>query len=102
MVLNRSILDLTLPVTELLQGKEIDMVDVSHLLDSMKSVILSKRNTVDEFHNNCHRIIREITIKVSINETKPRTAAFNETKPRTAAFQKNRNNVLSESISDYF
>ena len=41
LVLTRSI-DLTLPVTELLQGKEIDMVDVSHLLDSLKSVILSK------------------------------------------------------------
>ena len=92
MVLTRSILDLTLPVTELLQGKEIDMADASHLLDSLKSVIFSKRNTVDEFHNNCYRIILEIANKVSISETKPRTAAF----------QKNRNNVPSESVSDYF
>ena len=92
LVLTRSILDLTLPVTELLQGKEIDMVDASHLLDSLKSVILSKRNTVDDFHNNCYRIILEMANKVSINETKPRTAAF----------QKNRNNVPSESVSDYF
>ena len=45
------------------------------------------------FHNNCNRIILEIANKVSINETKPRTAAFNETKPRIAAFQKNRNNI---------
>ena len=92
MVLPRSILDLTLPVTELLQGKEIDMADASHLLDSLKSVIFSKRNTVDKFHNNCYRIILEITNKVSISETKPRTAAF----------QKNCNNVPSESVSDYF
>ena len=92
LVLTRSILDLTLPVTELLQGKEIDMADASHLLDSLKSVIFSKRNTVDEFHNNCYRIILEIANKVSISETKPRTAAF----------QKNRNNVPSESVSDYF
>ena len=91
LVLTRSILDLTLPVTELLQRKEIDMANVSHLLDSLKSVILSKRNTVDDFHNNCYRIIPEIANKVSINETKPRTAAF----------QKNRNNVPSESVSDY-
>ena len=42
LVLTRSILELTLPVTELLQGKEIYMADASHLLDTLKSVILSK------------------------------------------------------------
>ena len=42
LVLTRSILDLTLPVTELLQGKETDITDASHLLDSLKSVIFSK------------------------------------------------------------
>ena len=67
------------------------MADASHLLNSLKGVILSKRNTVDEFHNNCYRIILEIANKVSINETKPHSAAF----------QKNRNNVPSESVSDY-
>ena len=36
LVLTRSILELTLPVTELLQGKEIDMTDASRLLDSLK------------------------------------------------------------------
>ena len=92
LVLTRSILDLTLPVTELLQGKEIDMADASHLLDFLKSVILSKRNTLDEFHKNYYRIILEIASKVNINETKPRTVAF----------QKNRNKVPSESVSDYF
>ena len=92
LVLTRSILDLTLPVTELLQGKEIDMADASHLLDFLKSVIFSKQNVVDEFHNNCYRISLEIASKVSISETKPRAAAF----------QKNRNNVPSGSVSDYF
>ena len=66
LVFTRSILDLTLPVTELLQGKEIDMADGSHLLDSLRSVILSKQNTVDEFHNNCYRIIFEMASKVRI------------------------------------
>ena len=92
LVLTRSILDLTLPVTESLQGKEIDMADASHLLDSLKSVIFSKRNTADEFRSNCYRIILVIANKVSITETKPLTAAF----------QKNRNNVPSESVSNYF
>ena len=82
LVLTRSVLDLTLPVTELLQGKEIDTVDASHLLDSLKSVILSKRNTVDDFHNNCDRIILEMANKVSVNETKPRTTAFQKRFPQ--------------------
>ena len=92
LVLTRSILDLTLPANELLQGKEFDMADASHLLDSLKRVTFSKRNAADEFHNNCYMVILEIANKVSISETKPRTAAF----------QKDRNNVLSESVSDYF
>ena len=41
LVLTRYILDLTVPVTALLQGKETNMADASHLLDSLKSVILS-------------------------------------------------------------
>ena len=65
LVLTRSILDLTFPVTKLLQGKEIDMTNASHLLDSLKSIILSKRNTVDEFYNECYRIILKMANKVS-------------------------------------
>ena len=63
LVLTRSILDITLPVPELLQGKEIDMADASHLLNSLKSVTVSKSNIVGEFNNNCYRIILEIANK---------------------------------------
>ena len=76
LVLARSIRDLTLPVTELLQGKEINMADASHLLDSLKIAILAKLYTIDDFHNNCYRIILEVANKIIINKTKPRTAAF--------------------------
>ena len=69
------------------------MAEASHLLDSVKSVIFSKRNTVDEFDNNCFRIILEMTNKVSINETKVRTSTFQK---------KNCNTALSESVTDYF
>ena len=92
-VLTKYILDLTLPVTELLQGKEINMADAPNLLNSMKNIIPSKLNTGNEFHNNFYRIILETANKISINEIKPRTATF----------QTNRNNVPSESVSaDYF
>ena len=79
LILIRFIFYLTLPVTEILQGTETDMADAFHPLDSLKGVIISKRNTVDEFHNNCCRIILEITNKISINETRLRTATFQKT-----------------------
>ena len=68
------------------------MADASHLLHSLKSIILSKRNTVDEFQNNCYKIILELASKVSINKNKPPTATI----------KKNHNNAPSESAFDYF
>ena len=92
LVLARHVLDLTLPVTELLQGPAIDVADSSHLIESLKSLIISKRSNVDQFHNNCYKSVPELAKKVK----------FDEIKPRTAAIQRNRNNIPSESVSDYF
>ena len=52
------------------------MDDPSHLLDSLKSVILSKRKTVDKFQHKCYVIILEIANKIIINESKRRTDTF--------------------------
>ena len=90
--LTRHVLDLTLPVTELLQGPAIDVADSSHLIESLKSLIISKRSNVDQFHNNCYKSVLELAKKVKVDEIKPRTAAI----------QRNRNNIPSESVSDYF
>ena len=92
LVLTSRVLDLTLPVTELLQGSAIDVAGSSHLIDSLKSLINSKRRNVDQFHNNCYKSVLELAEKVKVDEMKPRTAAI----------QKNRNNIPSESVSDYF
>ena len=54
LVITRSVLDLTLPVTQLLQGPAIDTADATHLIKSLKSLISSKRNTVDTFHKKCY------------------------------------------------
>ena len=54
LVITRSVLDLTLPVTQLLQGPAIDIADATHLIKSLKSLICSKRNTVDTFHKKCY------------------------------------------------
>ena len=92
LVITRSILDLTLPVTQLLQGPAIDIADATHLIESLKSLICCKRNTVDTFHKRCYRDILERACKLGIEECKSRTSKL----------QRNRNNVQWESISDYF
>ena len=92
LVITRSILDLTLPVTQLLQGPAIDIADATHLIESLKRLICCKRNTVDTFHKKCYSDIVEIACKVGIEECKPRTSKL----------QRNHNNIPSESISDYF
>ena len=92
LVLTRHFLDLTLPVTELPQGSAIDVADSSHLIESLKSLSISKRSSFDQFHNNCYKSVLELAKKIK----------FGEIKPRTAAIQRNRNNIPSESVSDYF
>ena len=54
LVITRSILDLTFPVTQLLQGSAIDIADAKHLVESLKSLICFKRNTVDTFPKKCY------------------------------------------------
>ena len=92
LVITRSILDLTLPVTQLLEGPATDNADAIHLIESMKSLISWKRSTVDSFHKKCYSDIVELACKVGIEECKPRTSKLHG----------NRNNVPSESIFGYF
>ena len=73
LVTTRSILDITFPFTQLLQGPAIDIADATHL----RSLICCKRSTVDTFYKKCYSDIVERACKVS-------------------------NNIPSESISYYF
>ena len=91
LIITRSILDLNLRVTQLLQGPAIGIADAAHLIESLKNLICCKRNTVDTFHKKCYSDIAEIACKVGIEECKPRTPKL----------QRNRSNFPSESISDY-
>ena len=63
LVITGSILDLTLPVTQLLQGPAIDFADATHLIESLKSLICCKCNTVDTFHKKCYGDIIELACK---------------------------------------
>ena len=70
LVLTRPILDLTLRVTELLQGPAKDVTDSPCLIIFLKSLIKSKRKNVDQFHNNCYKTVLEIARKVKVDEIK--------------------------------
>ena len=54
LVITRSVLDLTLLVTQLLQGPAINIADATHLTESLKILICNKHNTVDNFHKKCY------------------------------------------------
>ena len=66
--ITRLILDITLPVTQLLQGPGIDIANATHLTESVKSLIGSKRTTVDTFHKKCDSDILELACKIRIEE----------------------------------
>ena len=62
LVITRSILDLTLPVTQLLQGPAIDTADATHLTESLKRLISCKHNIVDTFHKNATGISLKLLV----------------------------------------
>ena len=92
LVITRRVLDLTLPVTQLLQGKTIDVMDGIHLISSLKDHVTVMRNIIDDFHNSCYDEALDLAQKVDVVEWKPRTTA-----KQTA-----RANTPCTSISDYY
>ena len=64
LVITRSVLDLTLPITQLLQGPALDIANATHLIESLKSLICFKWNDVDTFYKKCHSDILELACKV--------------------------------------
>ena len=92
LVITRHVLDLTLPVTQLLQGKTIDIMDGIHLISSLKDHVTLMRNTIDDFHKSCCEEALDLAEEVDVSEWKPRT-----TEKRTA-----RANTPYNSISDYY
>ena len=64
------------------------MANSSHLIESLKSLIIPKRRNVDQFHDNCHKSVLELAKKVKVDEIKPHTAPV----------QRNLNDIPSESV----
>ena len=91
-MLTRSELDITLPVTQLLQSKSIDVCDGLHLIESLKALVITRRQEVDEFHRKWYNKALTLTEKINITETMPRVIGT----------QIHRRNIPAESVSDYY
>ena len=92
LVLTRSVLDMTLPVAQLLQSKSIDICDGLHLIESLKALAITRIQDVDEFHSMWHK--KALTLSEKINVT--------ETITRVVGTQIHRSNTPAESASDYY
>ena len=69
LVLTRSVLDMTLPVTQLLQFTSIDVCDGLHLIESLKALVITRRQDVDEFHSKWYKKALTLSDGINITET---------------------------------
>ncbi|XP_046855866.1 52 kDa repressor of the inhibitor of the protein kinase-like [Xenia sp. Carnegie-2017] len=92
LVITRNILDSTLPVTQLLQGKSIDIMDGIHLISTLKTEVVNMRNSSDFYHDTWYDEALELAAKVGIEEWKPRTVRKQTT----------RENIPHTTISEYY
>ena len=88
-MLTRSVLDMALLVTRLLQSKSIDICDGLHLAESLKALVITRRQDVDEFHSKWYK--KTVTLTEKINKT--------ETIPRVVGTKVRRSNTPAESLS---
>ena len=92
LVITRHVLDKTLPVTQLLQGKGIDIMDGIHLINSLKDNMMLMRNSVDSYHDMWYDEALQLAAKVGLKEAKPRTVGKQTT----------RANPPFKTISEYY
>ena len=91
-IITRHVLDATLAVTQLLQGKSIDIMDGIHLINSLKDNMILMRNSVDTYHDTWYKEALTLASEVDIEESKPRTVGK----------QTRRANHPFTSISEYY
>ena len=91
-MLTRSVLDVTLSVTQLLQSNIIDICDGLHFIESLKALVITRKQDVDEFHSKWYK--KALTLSEKINIT--------ETMPGVVGTQIHRSNTSAESVSYYY
>ena len=68
LAITRSILDLTVLVTQFMQGPEIDTANATHLTESLKSLICCKNKTVEPYYKMCYSDILELAHNIDIKK----------------------------------
>ena len=92
LVISHNVFDRLLPVTLLLQGKNIDIMDGIHLINTMKNDFTNFRNSIDSFYDAWYAEALHLAEKVEVEEYKPRTVGRQTT----------RSNPPHKSISEYY
>ena len=76
-VITRHVFNSTLSVTQLIQGKSIDILDATHLITTLKNSVVKMRNSVDCTHDAWYDEALQLATEVSIEESKtPRNEPF--------------------------
>ena len=92
LVITRSVFDIMLPATLMLQTKTNDIYEGIKQIDALKYQAKKFREDVDTYHTGYYDEAVQIAAKVNVQPSKPRTCGR----------QVHRNNTPSDSISDYF
>jgi hypothetical protein len=92
LIITRHVLDATLSVTQLLQGKSIDIMDGIHFINSLEDNIILIRNSVEMYDDMWYEEALQLAAKVGLDESKPRTVGKQTT----------RANHPYKSISEYY
>ena len=92
LVVSRNVLDMTLPVTELLQARAIDIMDGIHLIDSLKTLVASVKSQVDHYHDKWYSEAVALAEQIKVKEEMPRSIAR----------QCYRDNPPASNASEYF
>ena len=71
-MITRKVFDLTLGVTQLLQSKSNDIADGIHMIETLLTCVSETRREVENFHNECYKIILNISKECDIGENVPR------------------------------
>ena len=85
-------LELTLPVTRLLQGRSLDILQGTHLINSLKTTFSSMRTDIDDQHDIWYKEAETLAHSLDIEVTKSRTCGK----------QTQRVNVPSQTVSSYY
>ena len=92
LVVTKEVLGYTNALSAKLQGRYVDMVkaytDVHMVIDTLTSF----RNDVDQFHRQVYKVALDLSSKLNIEESRPRTSAK----------QQHHGNVPSINMSQYY